>query len=141
MFIAVLALAASALAATDREREWAAWIASHDQNVFGLGTVGFDVSEMPWSRETFDADRAFFLRAIAAAEAETRWDRLGYAPRPDRVRDVLGGFRVLIEAFTVGHLRAGEVQEWGYDRPDTWEVCPVHRAYLSAHGCVLCHDQ
>lgn len=57
VFIAVLSLAA--------------WFASHDQGVFGSGMVGFDVSELPWSADTFASDWEFVLRAIDATKART----------------------------------------------------------------------
>jgi hypothetical protein len=46
VFVSVLALAASELAETDRPRGFAVWFASHDQ-LYGLGMVGFDTSELP----------------------------------------------------------------------------------------------
>src|SRR5437763_747484 len=83
VFVSVLSLAASELAETDRQRQFAAWFASHDQGVFGLGSVGFDVSELPWSPDALADDRDFVLRAIDAAKARRGWQRLGYEPRED----------------------------------------------------------
>jgi hypothetical protein len=74
-FVSVLALAASKLAETDRQRLFAAWFASHDQGVWGLGTVGFDMSELPWSLDTFVGDRRFVLQVIHAAKARAGWVR------------------------------------------------------------------
>jgi hypothetical protein len=76
LFVSVLTLAASELAETDRQREFAAWFASHDQGWWGLGAVGGDISKLPWSLDTFAVDREFVLRVIHAAKTRTGWERL-----------------------------------------------------------------
>ncbi|WP_437733293.1 hypothetical protein [Sorangium sp. So ce1335] len=142
VFISVLALAASALAETEGERELAAWFASHDQGMFGLGVVGFDVSEMPWSPSTFAREREFILRVIEAAKARTGWERLGYGPREESLQPCLDRFRAMIEAFVVEHACGVDATVWSYgDRPKQLVLCPVHRVYEHEFGCVLCHDR
>ena len=46
VFFSVLSLAASAIAQTDRQRQLAVCFAAHDQDVLGLGVVGFDVGRI-----------------------------------------------------------------------------------------------
>ncbi|KYF74778.1 hypothetical protein BE17_20020 [Sorangium cellulosum] len=142
VFISVLSLAASALAETERERELAAWFASHDQGLFGLGVVGFDVSELPWSPSTFVREREFTLRVIEAAKARTGWERLGYAPREDWIQPCLDQLRAMIEALVVEDACRAGATAWSYgDRPEPLVLCPVHRVYQHEHGCVLCNDR
>jgi hypothetical protein len=138
VFVAVLSLAAAELAEDDQQREIAAWIASRDQGVYGLGIVGFDVGDLPWRPETFALDRAFVLRVIEAALAQRGWERLGYQPREDWIRESLEGFRTLVEAFDVTHACW---ESWGFgDRPERLVLCPKHGVYLHLEGCVLCND-
>jgi hypothetical protein len=141
VFISVLALATSSLARIDREREFAVWLASRDQGVFGSGVVGFDLRAMPWQPETFTADRDFVLRAISTAKAKRGWDRLGYEPREEWVQDALDGFRRLVEAFRVEDADPLAAQHWPWpDKLDRYELCPRHSVYLHPSGCVVCHD-
>jgi hypothetical protein len=140
VFVSVLALAASELAETDRQREFAAWFASHDQGVLGLGTVDFDMSELPWSSDTFAVDRGFVLQVIHAAK-RTGWERLGYEPREEWMQHCLDQFRVMAEAFSIEHAAGSEVAAWTYGRPMQLVLCPVHQVYQHEHGCVLCNDR
>jgi hypothetical protein len=138
-FVEVLCLATSDLAANDHERELAVWIASRDQGIFGLGLVGFDVSDLPWDVRTFTSDRNFVLRAIDAALDRKAWDRLGYDPREDRLFENLKGFRALVAAFDVADATMGKTWEWPFEsRPTTFERCPKHAIYCHPQGCTLC---
>jgi len=141
VFVSVLSLAASELAVTDRQREFATWFASHDQAVFGLGVVGFDASELPWSPETFSLDREFVLRVVDAAKARLGWDRLGCEPREDWLLPRLNDFRAMIEAFDIGHAAKSGAAVWTFGRPAQMVLCPMHRVYQHEHGCVLCNDK
>lgn len=142
VFVSVLSLAASALAQTDRHRELSVWFASHDQGVFGLGVVGFDVSELPWCTETFAADRDFVLGAIEAARAKTGWDRLRYSPREDWLLDSLEKFQRLIASFDIRDASTDAEAIWFFeDRPLSFTLCAEHAVYCHSSGCVLCNDQ
>jgi hypothetical protein len=141
VFVSVLALAVSELAETDGQREFAVWFASHDQRVSGLGTVGFDVSELPWSLDTFAADREFVLRGIHAAKMRAGWERLGYEPREEWVQHCLDQFRAMVDAFAIEHAARSEAAVWPYGRPTQLVHCPVHQVYQHEYGCVLCSDQ
>jgi hypothetical protein len=138
--IEVLVVAASTLATTDRERTFAVWFASRDQSVFGIGMVGFDVRQMPWAPATFAADRSFVLEAIDAAKAGTGWERLGFNPREDWVRNALDGFRRLVAAFRVEDAETEAKRVWPWlAPPEVLEQCPRHGVYLHGEGCILCN--
>ena len=142
VFVSVLSLAASTLAQTDRQREFAVWFASHDQDVYGLGIVGFDVSELPWRAEAFETDRDFVLGAIEAAKAKTGWVRLGYSPREEWVLDCLERFQHLVASFDIRDAGAEPESSWSLgDRPVSFELCPEHAIYCHSAGCILCNDR
>lgn len=67
VFIDVLTLSSSALAKAEQEKLLTVWLAEKDQAVVGLGTVGFDLCEMPWTAEGFVQEREFLCRIIDAA--------------------------------------------------------------------------
>ena len=50
VFINVLSLSGSALAVTVEEKQLVVWLSEKDQKFVGLGTVGFDIVEMPWEK-------------------------------------------------------------------------------------------
>lgn len=139
VFIAVLALNASHLARTDREIQFAIWLASRDQAVVGIGTVGFDLRDMPWSVAHFEAEKGFLLRVIDAAKAKHLWERLDYEPREVWTLASLQKFRELIEDFTEAFIEAGEIEP--DNEPGPPEKCPIHHIYLHWAGCVICNDQ
>ncbi|MDE6728657.1 MAG: hypothetical protein K2J80_12080, partial [Oscillospiraceae bacterium] len=51
VFIDVITLAGSRIAQTVDEKRLIVWLAEKDQSVVGIGTVGFDIREMPWNTE------------------------------------------------------------------------------------------
>ena len=63
-FLHVLVLNGSALATSDGERDLITWLARHDQNVVGRGTVGFDLREMPWSENSIRRRISFYERLM-----------------------------------------------------------------------------
>lgn len=140
VFVSVLALAASSLAQSGREREMAVWLASHDQGIFGRGAVDFDVCDYPWDRRTFDQDKSFLLSVIRAASSQHEWSKLGYSPRAEWVLECLSKFEHLVQIFFPDHMIPAEEQKWFGERPSKYELCPTHGVYLHSHGCVICND-
>ena len=139
VFIDVLCLAASALAERDQERALAACLAAHDQGLYGVGTVSFDVSHLPWSPDTLEEDRDFLRRVIAAARARTGWERLGYVPREEPLQSCLAQFRTLVDAFVGDAFGEEPSKVQPRTTPTRWVLCPVHGVYEHEDGCVLCN--
>lgn len=141
VFISVLSLSASHLARVDREVDFAIWLASNDQAIVGRGTVGFDISEMPWSVENFEAEKSFILQVIDAAKARQYWNMLDYEPREEWTLYSLEKFRELIEDFTEEFVNINDHNEEPGYKPDKIERCSLHNVYLHWAGCVVCNDK
>lgn len=62
VLMSTLVLSGSDLAATPWEQACVTWLAEHDQAVFGLGVVGFDLAELAWTHADFEQQHAFVLR-------------------------------------------------------------------------------
>src|SRR6476661_6447334 len=144
VFIDVLVLAGSALAATEREKELIVWLAGHDQGISRLGTVGFDISDIPWTMAGFVTERAFLLRVIEAAQSGFGWDRLAYQPNEALLRPALAKFLDLINNFDPRYIAETRYQEWRGERAQDkgsleFARCPKHDVLLYQHGCVLCN--
>ncbi len=141
VFIATLVLAASELAQNQREREWAVWIAGYDQSIFGLGVVGFDLTDLPWQAASFEDDHLFLQRIVAAAQSKTGWQRLSYEPREDWVQRHLEQFNMMLKALTKAHIALCNAAPWPQlEKPAAFVKCTKHAVYLHAEGCVVCND-
>lgn len=137
VFVATLVLSGSDLAESLWEKEFVAWIAGHDQSVFGLGMVGFDVDEIAWKQDEFDGQKAFVLRVIDLALEKHNWNLLSY--EPPFARENLRSFRDLIERYRAGFVK--ENKEWNWlAKPESFVKCAKHTVYLYAFGCVVCND-
>lgn len=138
----VLCLAGATLAASDDEKEWMIWLAQKDQGIFGLGTIDFDISEMPWQREYFDAQKKFLLAVIDAAAAKTNWNLLNYQPREDWALDVLAQLRELVTAFQIEHLpEKNEAEIYPFEGAvKKFDRCAKHGVYMHFDGCLVCRN-
>jgi hypothetical protein len=133
LFMQALSLATSALAREDSEREFAVWFAARDQAVFGAGTVGFDVSEMPWRPESFTADRDFVIRAIDRAKVGVDWKKYGW--QVGALDAPFESFGAMVASFALADAAPDP------DRPNHFRLCERHAVYQHAYGCPLCNDQ
>jgi hypothetical protein len=141
VFIAILSLSASRLAKTDRDVDFAMWLASCDQSIIGLGAVGFDISEMPWSTENFETEKRFTLSVIDSAKSKQYWNVLDYQPREDWALHSLEQFRCLIEDFTAEFVKDADKKDRSVYKSDKIEKCPIHEIYFHWSGCVICNDK
>ncbi|GCF10136.1 hypothetical protein [Dictyobacter arantiisoli] len=69
VMISLLVLSGSALAEREHEKLLIVWFASRDQALSGMGTVGFDLNEIPWTAEQFEAEKHFLLAVIRRAQS------------------------------------------------------------------------
>jgi hypothetical protein len=104
VFISVLLLAGSDLAETMWEKGFVTWLAGHDQSIFGLGVVGFDIGEIAWDPDRFAEQKAFVLAVIDTSLRRYRWEILDYDP--PYVHLDLATFRILVEKFSPYQIMA-----------------------------------
>ncbi len=140
----ILVLAASALAETDAQRRLTVWLAEHDRN-YGVGTVGFYLSDMPWDSDSFEEDRQFMVRVTDAASQKTGWEVLDYRPNADHLMPMLGWFRKGFVRLKTADINHGILSDWLSDMDDDDPVfhgfprCKKHGVYLAWHGCRICN--
>ncbi|MFD1175995.1 hypothetical protein ACFQ3W_06690 [Paenibacillus puldeungensis] len=148
VFIEVLVISGSILAETNREKEIMIWLGQRDQSVVGIGTVGFDIDEIPWTIAFFEREKDFLLRTISSAIDGLGWERLSYEPRKDWLIECLKQFRLMINAFDKESIDMNSYLEWSeIDEDDDCPTIPIgypkcakHDIYLSCHGCILCNN-
>lgn len=144
VFIDVLTLAGSKLAQTVDEKLLIVWLAEKDQNAVGIGTVGFDIREMPWNTEHFEENKRFMLKVIKAAENKTDWDKLDYQPSEELLFPALKKFAEMIGKLSAEDIYPNALTEWvnsaENDDPilNGFPKCPKHGVLKTFLGCLLC---
>lgn len=147
VFIDVMTLAGSRLAQTVDEKRLVVWLAEKDQSVVGMGTVGFDIREMPWNTERFEENKHFMLKVVEAAENKTDWDRLGYQPNEELLLPALKRFAEMISQITAEDVDENAVKEWlaAAERDDPvicgFPKCEKHGILLTCFGCLFCNAE
>ena len=112
VFIEVLVISGSILAEIDREKEIVIWLAQQDQSVVGIGTISFDIDDIPWTTENFVKEKDFMIRAISNAIEGLEWERLSYEPRKDWVIECLEQFKLMINVFDETNINKNSYIEW-----------------------------
>lgn len=146
MFINILCLSGGRLAETESEKRLMVYLAEKNQSVCGIGTVGFDITDMPWKRNTFDDDKAFMLRVIEGAANKLGWETLDYEPDEEAAEEYLDAFRKLAERMTADDITESLLTEWLSDADENDPVrcgfpkCRIHNTYISVYGCQVCTD-
>src|SRR6185437_7986728 len=137
VFLSLMQFALSDLASSDWEQALALWFAWHDQNLVGLGVMGFSLEEVHWDAAQFPEQKAFLLRAIDSALAGYRRAELCYDP--PYVDLYLREYREIVEPFELpADFQSTGLYGWpGPDDPD--ERCPKHGVHCSLYGwCRVC---
>ena len=146
VFINVLVLSGSIIARTAEEKRLIVWLAEKDQSKVGVGTVGFDVCEMPWNGETFEENRAFLLKVIEAAKNKSGWEFLDYTPNEELLFPCLDKFMQLISKIGTDNFKPEALKEWleAANPADPvltdFPKCPKHGTLLSCFGCQICNN-
>lgn len=147
----MLVLAGSRLASDDGERILVIFLAAREQRFRGGGMAGFALDEMPWSRDRFDAQRAFLAQVIDAALAKTRWAEVkDFTPRLDLYGDALRQLHQMLAELTLADIPLPpdpeeldpEAEDALWEPPDAIEFCPLHRVVMYEFGvthCNVCH--
>lgn len=149
IFLEALVLSGSMTANTNREKELIIWLAQRDQEVVGIGTVGFDIDELPWTTESFIAEKQFLLKALDNAISGFEWSKLSYEPNNEMVIRRLDHFKKMIIEFEVNDVDEQQYLDWieNNDQDETptiprgYPKCEKHNILLSCHGCLICNNE
>jgi hypothetical protein len=136
VLMSVLVLAGSELAQSEWEQRFVAWLARRDQSIFGLGMVGFDLADIPWT-SGWEAEKAFALRVIELALSGHRFGDLDYDP--PFVKDQLASLRGLVESVNAAVVAASASNVFE-DAELPVPRCEQHDVYAHGYGCILCGE-
>lgn len=146
VFIDVLALSGSHLAVTDDEKRLIVWFSEKDQSAVGIGTVGFDIDEMPWNTITFEDNKKFLLNTIYQAKNRFGWKLLEYIPNETFIFVALDEFTRLLEKMRMEDIQKDALSEWlaaaESDDPVLcgFPKCKKHNTLLTYFGCHVCNN-
>lgn len=146
VFISVLVLSGSRLAETVDEKRLIVWLAEKDQSKVGMGTVGFDIREMPWNINRFEESCRFMRETVVLAKNKTDWDKLDYTPNDELLFPVLNKFSDMLSKLAAKDIDPSALGEWLADADSDDPVflgfpkCEKHGALLSCFGCQLCNN-
>lgn len=146
VFISVLGLSGSIIATEDYQKNLIVFLLEKDQSKVGIGTVGFDISKMPWNKEYFNLQKSFMLEVIDRAKSKVDWHVLDYTPN-DIVIDSLNQFQTMIESFSIEDINLEKVNTWLSDTLNerkSWSIkypkCEKHGVFNTYFGCHICND-
>lgn len=145
VFVDILSLSGSHMARTVDEKRLITWLSEKDQTKIGIGTIGFDICDMPWNPKTFENDKAFFLKVIEQAKNKSGWNQLTYMPNEELVFSVLSQFKNLVSQLTVNMVNPMMLDEWLMDKDlddpvhCDFPLCPKHHILLTFWGCLFCN--
>lgn len=112
VFINVIGLSGSRLAKTADEKRLIVWILEKNQSAVGIGTVGFDLCEMPWNKQFFDENKEFMLLVLAGAKKKWGWETLDYEPNEPFLFPCIDQFAKLIQQMTPDDIDWDSGREW-----------------------------
>lgn len=146
VFIDVLALSGSHLAVTDDEKRLIIWLSEKDQSKLGIGTVGFDIDEMPWNPITFEDNKKFLLNVVYQAKNRLDWEFLEYKPNETFIFSALDEFAKLLEKMRIDDIQKDALSEWlsAAESDDPvfcgFPKCKKHNILLAYFGCHICNN-
>lgn len=150
VLIDCLLVSGSELAESESEKRMIVFLAEKQQTIAGIGNVDFDIVEMPWQSNTFDADKEFLLAVINHARLlsvqQSIWVKLGYKPNQEHLEYALNGFETLIKQMSIGNIDENNLKEWIEEAKKDDPIfcgfpkCPKHGILLSLFGCKFCND-
>ncbi len=150
VFVDYLLISGSQLAESESEKRMVVFLAEKQQTIVGRGNVDFDITEMPWQADSFEADKAFVLKTINYARElssqHSVCDKLGYEPNKELLEHAMSRFEVLINRMMISDIDENNLKEWlsAAEKDDPincgFPQCSKHGVLLSLFGCKLCND-
>jgi hypothetical protein len=107
-----MGLSGSALAKASYEKDFVIWLLARDQDFIGVGTIGFDLCEMPWSIRRFYEEKSFLLNMANGVKSKIGWSKLSYAPNEEMLFSCIDEFISLIEEFQIEDVDENYRLEW-----------------------------
>lgn len=112
MFLETLVLSGSRIAKTSKEKELIIWFSEHDQDILGIGTAGFSLSEIPFDYVNFDKEKDFLLKVINGVNQHLGWNTLDYLPNQEILDELIKTFREMLLLFDINLIDKLTYYNW-----------------------------
>ncbi len=141
VFIETFCLAGTKHVSELFEKDLLIWFAQRDWVLTGMGSEGFDISEINWDEGYFERQKQFVLDTINAVFERYNWELLAYEPNEDFLFERLEVFRNMITSFEVKHLKSvNQIRLFDFDT-GKYDTCEKHLIYKHCAGCVICNNE
>ncbi len=142
VFIGTICLAGSSFALEKYQKDIMIWFAQRDYIILGMGSEGFDIVEIPWNKEIFDAQQNFILQVVDLVIKKTNWQYLSYNPN-DLVFSFLADFKLMIADFGIECIEIDkQIEIFNFDDTiNQYDKCQKHNIYKHFQGCVICNNE
>lgn len=144
MIIELIGLSGSIMAQSDAEKSMIVWLLEKDQNVVGLGTVGFCVVDMPWTAGDFEDQWLFMLKVLEGVRNQLGWNRLSYSPNIEFVAFCITRLEAMFRKITIDMIDEENTKEWRTTAEPNdpinngYPKCREHGMLLTLWGCFSC---
>ncbi len=139
VLIDTLSLSGSQLAQTVEQKHLIIWLSEKDQSKVGIGTVGFDICEMPWNIQTFEQDKAFLIKTASEVKNKLMWEYLDYIPNKKLLFPCIDKWIELLSKMKKEYIQPEILQEWLAEEELFYRKCPKHHTFLTVFGCHVCN--
>lgn len=140
VFIDVMLLSGSQIAQTQQQKNLIIWLSEKDQSKVGIGTVGFDICDMPWDIQTFKQDKAFLIKTASEVKNKCMWEYLDYTPNEEMLFCCIDKFIELVSNMNVDYIQPEILQQWLAEEQLYYYSCPKHHTLLTIFGCHICNN-
>ncbi len=140
VFIDVMLLSGSQIAQTQQQKNLIIWLSEKDQSKVGIGTVGFDICDMPWNTQTFQQDKAFLIKTALEVKNKLMWEYLDYTPNEEMLFYCIDKFIELVSNMNTTYIQAEILQQWLAEEQLYYDKCPKHHTLLTIFGCHICNN-
>lgn len=106
----------------------------------GIGTVGFNICDMPWNIQTFEQDKTFLIKTASEVKNKYMWEYLDYTPNEEMLFRCIDKFIALVSNMNVDDIQPEILQQWLAIEPCYYGVCPKHHTLLTVFGCHVCNN-
>lgn len=146
VLLTVIGLSGSKIARSDCERNLIIWLMEKDQSIVGLGTVGFDIIEMPWKKQDFEGQKSYMLQVLDGVKKKIGWETLDYEPNEEIIFDRINSLQDMFHMIQINDINEKLTDQWLGDAEicelvrDGYPKCKKHGIYMSIWGCLACND-
>lgn len=146
VLLTVMGLSGSRLAQTDHEKNMIVWLMEKDQSAVGIGTVGFDITRMPWKKKYFEEQKQFMLQVLNSVRQKNGWETLAYEPNEEMIFKRIDELEHMFCSIQADDINDEQTDRWLLDEElnkpirNGYPKCKKHDIYMSFFGCMACND-